>query len=111
MTDEVRQEDREAAAVFADDVLTGWCAIGGNDVAAIRNGFWDNDDTDLGQIVQAFARHASPLRDRIAVLEEMLGEARKWLAGQPHTATARHDTLAEMIDAIDATLNGEKKDG
>jgi len=104
MTDEVRQEDREAAAVFADDVLTRWCAIGGNDVAAIRNGIWDDDDTDLGQIVQAFARHASPLRTRIAELE---GEnaalrherASMWRAGVSDTVVI-FDRLRQRINRV-----------
>ena len=52
----VEQVDREAAADLAE-WLQGMANIGGNDVAAIRNGFWDSDTDDLGPLVQAFARH------------------------------------------------------
>lgn len=53
---EVIQADRDAAADLAE-WLQGITNIGGNDVAAIRNGIWDQDGDDLGPLVQAFARH------------------------------------------------------
>ena len=46
------QADREAAAKLAESLDT---EFQGNDVAAIRNGIWD--DGELGSIVQDFARH------------------------------------------------------
>lgn len=52
----VTQEARDAAAKLAEDVLSGWCHIGGNDIPAIRNGLWDDDHADLGLLVKAFAR-------------------------------------------------------
>lgn len=48
---------------------------------------------------------------RIATQQEALREARKWIAGQPDRSTSIYSTSFAMLEAIDATLNGEKKDG
>lgn len=52
----VIQVDRDAAADLAER-LHSTMNIGGNDIAAIRNGIWDDDANDLGPLVQAFRRH------------------------------------------------------
>jgi hypothetical protein len=95
--DEVRQEDREAAYELADDF----------------------DGRSVGEFLasiapQAFARHASPLRTRIAELEGALSNARGNLVRALASSLATSDEFAAMLPSvkiIDATLNGEKKHG
>ena len=55
MTDalQIEQVDREAAALCAERMQG--IPFDGNDVAAMRIGIWD--DGELGDMVQAFARH------------------------------------------------------
>lgn len=64
MTDDVRQEERDRAA---DAVKAYRGQKNGNWQQRIRDGLCDD-----GEMVQAFARHASPLRARIAELEGAL---------------------------------------
>lgn len=75
---EVEQVDREAAATLAEQLECS-LVIGGNDLAAIRNGFWDSEPGELGDVVRAFARH------RLASLSPAdngaLGEALKRVDG------------------------------
>ena len=74
MTDKpvlVEQVDRDAAAALADK-LGAAIFLGGNDLAAILNGTWDDDEESgdvLGYLVPAFARHRQPLAARVAELE------------------------------------------
>lgn len=112
MTDEARQEDREAA----DDVFDALSERYG--VPAVYRTALAND----------FAAHASPLRTRIAVQDHaldclvefaktairMLQGAEKdtgW--GEPMFGDPNSEVMQKRLDEIlaRATLNGEKKHG
>lgn len=60
---EPSQQAREAAAGLADK-LGFFLAIGGNDLAAIRNGIWDDAPGELGDTVRAFARFEQSIRNQ-----------------------------------------------
>lgn len=92
MTDKVTQAARDAAADLAEEVLSGWCHIGGNDVPAIRNGFWDDDQTDLGLLVKAFARFEEKVRtntnaELVEALRPFIALANAVLSEAPPDAT------------------------
>lgn len=107
MTDEVRQEDREAAAdIFSSSPWSREQFISGK-----------RDRTDK---VQAFARHASPLRTRIAELEgekDRLEVAVGWLADVSaataygaaelkSTSKAERNRQASIMEKVIAILDG-----
>lgn len=98
----VTQEDRDAAANLAE-WLQSMTNIGGNDIAAIRNGFWDQDTDDLGPLVQAFARHrlaalsTRPASTGEEVLAEKLFHDLKH-GDEDHQAWLREAILASLLD-------------
>lgn len=99
MTDEVRQEDR--------DLYRELLMIGPSNRARRACG------EPIVEPLKLIARHASPYRDRIAVLEGALNLAAQrfeWLAlgGVGRTNGACPNAGAREARA---TLNGEKKDG
>ncbi len=95
MTDEVRQEDRAKVTITDEDrAASDECC----DYWLTRNATCNVD------VEEMFARHATPLRDRIAVLEGALRDALDEL-----DKTERRSAKRVMLAR--ATLNGEKKDG
>lgn len=108
MTDEVRQEDREAAADINPRYYNECAARAANrlETERIRRGELDDHPA-----VQAFALHASRLRTRIAELERILGvflgrddRFQIMVGGNPAA-------VEEMMAEACATLSGEKKHG
>jgi hypothetical protein len=96
----VTQHARDAAALLADEVLSGWCHIGGNDIPAIRNGFWDDDHTDLGLLVKAFARFESETIARTNTTTELVEALRGLLARQGHSEPMLADGRKLSDDTI-----------
>jgi hypothetical protein len=117
----VTQEDREAAANLAN-ALEKALQIGGNDIASIRNGFWDDDPTDLGLLAQAFAAHR-PQSTAEAVVDPVLVKAREIAtkvsedAGNLETAIAFHSggydegiTMRALMEALRLPAMGAEKE-
>ena len=111
----VTPEAREAAALLADNVLAGLAKIDGNDVAAIRHGIWDDDDTDLGLLVQAFAKFESDIRASISHslpgevgIKQAAQRALQILERNLHRQTEKcDDAIMILRAALSAAGNGE----
>jgi hypothetical protein len=90
----VAGEDAQCVADILE--LAETLRVAGNDVAAIRNGIWNDEPNDLGRLLSIAARH------RLAALSRLTEPARKADRLGDCTASPDHADIMETIqDAAD----------